>query len=174
MAARTRPPPIRLAARRTGRLHDPVQNASAAAVDDSHTMLLGGLTSADTSTDAVRVVSPQSDSGAGTLPTAVHDSAAAALAGSVYLFGVGTGSTQLDDIVRFGRASTSLTVGHLPSPSSDHAAATINGTVYVVDGYTGTDCLDTIVAYRPGVARMSWLISPLLSATQRSQQPPAI
>src|SRR5439155_9669716 len=64
-----------LVALRTGRLVDPVQDASAVAVDPTHAMLLGGLTRIDTSTDNIRVVSSSGDRPGGHLPSAVHDSA---------------------------------------------------------------------------------------------------
>ena len=111
-------------------------------------MLLGGLTAADTSTDAVRVITARGSRPGGRLPTPAHDLAAAKLGGSVYVFGGGTATRQLDQIVRVGRTNT--TVGRLPAPSSDQAAAAIGDTAYVVGGYTGTRWLDTIVAWRPG------------------------
>ena len=139
---------LHLFARRVGSLADPVQDGPAVALDRSRALLLGGLTASDTSTDAVRVVSATGSRPAGRLPTPVHDSAAARLGGSVYLFGGGDGVRQRDEIVRVGRSGG--VVGRLPAPSSDQAAATIGGTAYVVGGYTGTRWLDTIVAWRPG------------------------
>ncbi len=109
-------------------------------------MLLGGLTAADTSTDAVSVISRNGERTTGRLPTAVHDAAAATLGRSVYLFGGGDGTRQHDEIVRVGRG----VVGRLPAPSSDQAAAAIGGTAYVVGGFTGSHWLDTIVAWSPG------------------------
>jgi DNA-binding beta-propeller fold protein YncE len=150
LAVQPRRRPIHLFARRTGRLHDPVQDASVVALDGSHALLLGGLTASDTSTNAQLLISARGDRPGGRLPTAVHDSAAAEVGGSVYLFGGGTGTSQLDEIVRTARGSKELTVGRLPAPSSDQEAATIDGTVYVVGGYTGRSWLDTIVAWKPG------------------------
>ena len=81
----------------------------------------------------------------------LHDSAAVAIGGSIYLFGGGTGSKQLNTIVRVDPASgATANAGHLPAPSSDQAAAEIAGTAYVIGGYTGSRWLDTIVAWRPG------------------------
>src|SRR5689334_13301877 len=129
-----------------GRLAAPVQDAAAAIVGSSRAMLLGGLTAADTSTDAVRIVGARSDRGAGRLPLAVHDAAAARLGSSVYLFGGGDGARQHSEIVRVGGG----VVGTLPAPSSDQAAAVIGDTAYIVGGFTGTRWLDTIVAWSPG------------------------
>jgi len=142
---------VYIVARRTGRLADPLQDAAAVSLDRSHAMLLGGLTAADTSTNAMQVVSPTGSRSDGRLPSAVHDSAATELDGAVYLFGGGNGTRQLDDIVRIERGARAGTVvGRLPAPSSDQAAAALGDTAYVVGGYTGTRWLDTIVAWKPG------------------------
>jgi YVTN family beta-propeller protein len=138
--------PRTLVARRTGRLDAPLQDAAAVSLDGSRAMLLGGLTAADASTDAVSVISRNGERAPGRLPTAVHDAAAAKLGRSVYLFGGGDGARQHDEIVRVGRG----VIGRLPAPSSDQAAAAIGGTAYIVGGFTGTHWLDTIVAWSPG------------------------
>ncbi len=139
-----RPVEWRLAASITGRLGAPLQDAAPAAARRS-VVLLGGLTSADTSTDGVIRASASGAHTVGRLPSAIHDAAAANLAGQTYVFGGGNGVTQLDQIVR----APATSVGHLPRPSSDQTAATIGGTAYVVGGYTGTQWLDTIVAFDP-------------------------
>jgi DNA-binding beta-propeller fold protein YncE len=117
-------------------------------------MLLGGLTAADTSRADILIVSPARGSAAGSLPEAVHDTAAVRLGHNVYLFGGGTNSgSQSDAIVRVAAAGTpAVVVGRLPAPSSDQAAAAIAGTAYVVGGYTGSRWLNTIVAWHPGSA----------------------
>jgi YVTN family beta-propeller protein len=141
---------LRLVERSAGSLVSPVQDAASAAVGQGRVLLLGGLTSADTSRTDIRVVSGGRDSALGTLPFPVHDSAAVSLGNSAYLFGGGN-TTQLDQIVRVD-SSTGKTsvVGHLPAPSSDQAAASVGDTAYVVGGYTGKAWLDTIVSWRPG------------------------
>ena len=139
-----RPVEWRLAASITGRLGAPLQDAAPAAARRS-VVLLGGLTSADTSTDGVIRASASGAHTVGRLPSAIHDAAAANLAGQTYVFGGGNGVTQLDQIVR----APATSAGHLPRPSSDQTAATIGGTAYVVGGYTGTQWLDTIVAFDP-------------------------
>ena len=142
---------LHLAERQIGRLQAPVQDAAAASLAGGRTMLLGGLTAADTSRADVRLVTGRSDRPAGVLPTAVHDAAAVRLGGAVYLFGGGTNEgTQSDAIVRIDGSGRSAVVGRLPAPSSDQAAAAIDGTAYVIGGYTGARWLDTIVAWRPG------------------------
>ena len=143
---RPRRAPRVLVSRDIGLLRAPLQDAAGVALGRSRAMLLGGLTAADTSTDAVSVVSGATERDAGRLPTAVHDAAAARLGGAVYLFGGGDGTRQHGEIVRIGGG----VVGSLPAPSSDQAAATIGDTAYVVGGFTGTRWLDTIVAWSPG------------------------
>jgi YVTN family beta-propeller protein len=165
---RSRPAPLptgptRLAVRRVGTLGTPVQDAAAAALDGTHAILLGGLTSADTSSDAIRVVTIARDRVAGRLPGALHDSAAVEAGGSVYLFGGGTATSQLDEILRVESNGGTTVVGRLPVRSSDQAAAELDGTAYVVGGYTGSRWLDTIVAWRPGASArvVARLTSPL-------------
>ncbi len=114
--------------------------------------MLGGLTASDISSPDIRVATARGDRVAGTLPTAVHDTAAVKIGGNVYLFGGGTNAgTQSDAIVVVGAdGGGAHQVGQLPAPSSDQSAAAIDGTAYIVGGYTGTQWLDTIVAWRPG------------------------
>jgi YVTN family beta-propeller protein len=127
-----------------------VQDAAAASIG-LHAILLGGLTASDTSTDEILAVTASGSRLIGRLPSARHDTAAAAIGRSVYLFGGGNGVAQLDDIVRVDPTTGQATVvGHLPAASSDSSAAAIGGTAYVVGGFTGTQWLDTIVAFTPG------------------------
>ena len=144
--------PANFTERTTGALPAPLRDPSPAAVG-GRMILAGGLTSADTSSDAVVSAGATSARTIGRLPSPRHDTAAAALGGSVYVFGGGNGVSQLDDIVRVDpRTGASALVGHLPAGSSDSTAAAIAGTAYVVGGYTGSRWLDTIVAWRPGSA----------------------
>jgi YVTN family beta-propeller protein len=133
-----------------GSLAAPLQDAAATRTT-AGVLLLGGLTAADVSSAAILRISSGRARPAGTLPAAVHDSAAVTLGGSAYLFGGGTATSQLDTIVRVtGDGRPAGAAGRLPAPSSDQAAAAIGGTAYVVGGYTGTAWLDTIVSWRPG------------------------
>ena len=144
---------VRLVERHTGRLEQPVQDGAAVALPGG-AMLLGGLSSADTSRTDIRLVGSTADRAAGHLPVALHDTAAVRLGGAVYLFGGGTGSnTQSDQIFRVPLSGTGATVvAHLPAPSSDQSAASIGTTAFVVGGFTGRVWLNTIVAWRPGSA----------------------
>src|SRR5262245_52847673 len=146
----TRRPTVHLATTGNGALSQPLQDAAAVRVDPAHALVLGGLDSTDTSTDAIRLVGASGDRRLGRLPDALHDSAAVSLGGAVYLFGGGTGSGQLDQIVEIDRSGRTRLAARLPAPSSDLAAATIGKTAYIVGGFTGSRWLDTIVAWRPG------------------------
>ena len=139
-----------LAVSSTSKLAAPLQDAAAASLAGAGVLLAGGLTPADTSSDALTVVRRVGVRSLGRLPTALHDGAAASIGDAFYLFGGGDGVAQLDGILRIDRAGRVTTVGRLPSPSSDQAATTVDGTAYVVGGYTGSRWLDTIVAWRPG------------------------
>lgn len=141
----------RLVARPAGALSQPVQDTAATYVDGRGTLLIGGLTAADTSSGDIRRLTGGRDHVIGALSPGRHDAAAVTLGGSPYILGGGDGIRQLDEIVRVdptsGRTSPA---GRLPAPSSDHAAAVIGNTAYVVGGFTGARWLDTIVAWRPG------------------------
>ncbi len=133
----------------SARLPAPLQDAAAARFGTS-VLLAGGLTAADTSSDAISVVGRGGGRLLGRLPGALHDAAAVELGGAAYVFGGGDGTRQLDEILRIDRRGHVTVVGRLPAPSSDQAAAAVDGTAYVVGGFTGTRWLNTIVAWRPG------------------------
>ena len=143
---------VRLVERPTGRLAAPVQDEAVAGLTAQSAMLLGGLTAADTSRTEIRIAGTRSDRAAGALPTGLHDTAAAVLRGSVYLFGGGTAAnTQSDAILRIpATGGTPVQAARLPAPTSDHSAVEVDGTAYVFGGYTGSQWLDTVVAWRPG------------------------
>jgi YVTN family beta-propeller protein len=145
------PRPLHLVEQATGSLPAPLQDASAAA-GPGRVLLLGGLTAADASTDAILGARAGRARPLGTLPSARHDTAAVRIGADAYVFGGGTATSQLDEIVRVDPSGRSSVVGRLPAASSDSAAGVVGGTAYVVGGYTGTRWLDTIVAWRPGRA----------------------
>ncbi|HEX3455030.1 MAG TPA: hypothetical protein VHS03_10415 [Gaiellaceae bacterium] len=114
-------------------------------------ILLGGLNSADYSTNSILSVDGRAVRGEARLPAAVHDAAAARIGSTLYLFGGGDGVGQHAQIVAFNsRTDKVRPVGQLPTPSSDQAGVAIGHTAYVVGGFTGTRWLNTIVAWRPG------------------------
>jgi DNA-binding beta-propeller fold protein YncE len=134
-----------------GNLASAIQDAAAAPYSGG-AVLLGGLTSADASSDEIVTATRAGSQRVGRIPTALHDSAAVKIGRSAYLFGGGTASTQLDTIWMVDPATgAAQATGHLPTGSSDQSAAVIGHTAYIVGGYTGsTRWLDTIVAWSPG------------------------
>ena len=106
-----------LVARRTGTLAQAEQDAAPAPAGGNRVLLLGGLTPADTSSDAITLAGPTGGRVVGRLPGALHDAAAARLGGSVYLFGGGNGTRQLDQILRVPlTGGSAVPVGRLPAP----------------------------------------------------------
>ena len=151
-------------ARPAGSLPAAVQDGSAARVGGS-VLLLGGLDSAITSTNDVRLIANGRAHTIGHLPVAFHDGAAVTIGRSVYEFGGGNGIRQLDQILRVDpRTGSSRAAGRLPAPSSDQAGAELNGTAYIVGGYTGARWLDTIVSWSP--ARGAHVVAHLPSAVR--------
>ena len=142
------PLPVTLVARPGAGLPSPVQDAAAAPWRGG-ALLVGGLTAADVSTSAVELARPAGVSGAGTLPQALHDSAAVRIGRSVFLFGGGDGVAQHAEIQRVAPGRP-VTVAQLPAPSSDQSGTELAGSAYVVGGFTGARWLDTIVAWKPG------------------------
>ena len=84
-----RPPGVALTYRPLFDFAASVQDPASAALGPSRFVLLGGLTAADTSTDAVVVAGWHSSAVRASLPNAQHDAEAAALGGRVYAFGGG-------------------------------------------------------------------------------------
>lgn len=133
-----------------GSLPAAVEDAAAAPLPGGRMALLGGIDSAQLSTDSILVLDGADATPAGTLPLPQHDAQAATLGGDVYVFGGGQVASY-DHILAYDPASASTTqVGSLPTPASDVAVASIGDTAYIVGGYTGASWLDTIIAWSPG------------------------
>jgi hypothetical protein len=144
--------PQRLAYRTLFSLPAPLRDPATAPVGSSQAALLGGLNSADTSTDQVDVVNRHGLVYSGSLPNVQHDAQAATLAGQVYVFGGGSLS-ELNHILGFNPSGHVVRpVGVLPSASSDVAVTQVGNTAYIVGGYDGTNYLNTILAWQPGQA----------------------
>jgi YVTN family beta-propeller protein len=140
-----------LRGRASGSLPAPLQDPALADLGGGRVMLIGGLDSADMSTNEIRLVTGSRTTVIGHLPLAMHDAAAVAIGGKAYLFGGGDGSAQHDEIDVIDPATgTPHQVGTLPSATSDQSAAVVDGTAYVVGGFDGSRWLDTIVAWKPG------------------------
>jgi DNA-binding beta-propeller fold protein YncE len=149
-AARTAGPLQSLVPVAAGSLDAAVQDAAAAPYAGG-AVLLGGLTPADVSSDAIVTATRAGSRQVGRLPGALHDAAAVTIGRNSYLFGGGNGVSQLDAILVVDpRTGAVQRAGRLPAPSSDQAGAAIGRTAYIVGGYTGARWLDTIVAWTPG------------------------
>jgi hypothetical protein len=133
---------------RVGSLPQPVSRLAAVALPDGRILALGGLVGG-TSSDQI-VLGPASGlRRVGRLPVPTHD-AAAALAGSAYLFGGGQ-AVSTDSVVRIDpRSGTARDAGSLGEPLSDLGAATVNGATYIVGGYTGSRFATAVLRFRPG------------------------
>jgi N-acetylneuraminic acid mutarotase len=128
----------------------PVQDPASAALGPSQFVLLGGLTAADTSTDAVTVAGLHSSAVRASLPNDQHDAQAATLGGRVYVFGGGQ-FTQYDHILTYDPRTNSIqTAGSLPRPASDVAVTGDGSTGYVIGGFDGINWLNTVLAFTPG------------------------
>ena len=141
--------PPSLDARAAGSLPAAVQDASSAPLAGGAIALLGGLDAASASRTTILRLANGGAATLGTLPTPLHDAAAATLGGSVYLFGGGEFSSEAG-IFRLDPSNGRVTpVGQLPEPRSDLAAATVGGTAYLIGGFTGQTPLATILAWTP-------------------------
>ena len=121
-------------------------------------VVLGGLRSGDSSTNAVEVLDTRTGalSPQGSLVEATHDAAGTTLGAQLLVIGGGTtapaGSTQIET----GDKATAG--GPLPQARADAGAVSIGHTVYVVGGYDGSAMDSEVVAttdgrrYRPVVA----------------------
>ena len=143
---------VALTYRRLFDLAAPVQDPASAALGPSQFVLLGGLTAADTSTDAVIVAGLHSSAVRASLPNAQHDAQAATLGGRVYVFGGGQ-FTQYDHILTYDPHTNSIqTAGSLPRAASDVAVTGDGSTGYVIGGFDGVNWLNTVLAFTPGAS----------------------
>ena len=114
-------------------------------------VLLGGLRNAGSSGD-VFAFDPTSHRvrRLGALEKAVHDTAAAALNGTVLVLGGGA-ATESSDVQALLASGATSRRGTLPQPRSDLSAVTIGKTVYVIGGYTGSVEVPDVLATTDGV-----------------------
>jgi hypothetical protein len=114
-------------------------------------LVVGGLTAADTTTQAILRVTPARGavSQAGRLPVPVHDAAGAVVAGRDIVFGGGaTAVTSAVQDVTPG--STPKVISHLPQPRADLVAVSDGKAGYVLGGYDGSQGSTTILRTRDG------------------------
>ncbi len=121
--------------------------------DGAGAILAGGLTPADTSTNAVSRLDLSTGriSRIGTVPQAFHDAAGAVISGRVMIFGGGSAAStsSVQAIARAG-SHRGAVVGHLPQPRSDLSAVTLGGAVYLLGGYTGITPLADVLRTTDG------------------------
>ena len=111
-----------------------MQDSATAPLASGSLALLGGIDAAQSSTDAVTVITDGRARAAGTLPGAQHDAQAARLGAQVYVFGGGE-FTEYDHILRYDPVSGQITpAGTLRTPASDVAVAAIGNIAYIVGG----------------------------------------
>jgi N-acetylneuraminic acid mutarotase len=153
----------RLVLRPAGRLPVPVQLPAVSASAGGRVLSLGGLSTADTSTDGIVLLTASGRARmVGHLPVPVHDAAAARIGARVYLIGGGD-TVPSSDVLRVSEDGRVTAAGRLPVAASDVAAASIGSTAYVVGGYTGATPLRSILAFTPGkpVRQVASLPRPL-------------
>jgi hypothetical protein len=117
------------------------------------TLLAGGLTPGDHSSDQVLAVDPTRGtvSTAGRLAQAAHDSAGGVLAGRPFLFG-GGGTTELATIQRGGSGNGSWqVVGRLPDGTrSDLSVVGLGDALLLLGGYDGSQTPTTMLRTTDG------------------------
>jgi hypothetical protein len=115
-------------------------------------VVLGGLTTGDTSTSRIVDVDPVSGEFriTGQLALAVHDSAGAVIGGRYFVFGGGSFSTV--SLVQAFTAGTATQVARLPEARSDLSAATLSATTYIVGGFDGSVMTPAVLATTDGLS----------------------
>lgn len=116
------------------RLPQPISRAVAVA-DGDHVRLLGGRTTAHTSTDQIVDWSPDTPAAVtGHLARRVHDAAGVTVDGNTLLFGGGDGGS-VANVQEVGPTGSGKIVGTLGTPRSDVSAVAIGGTGFVIGGF---------------------------------------
>src|SRR3954447_17227418 len=154
-AAKAELGPARLRFHAVGHLPAPVQVPAGAQVGTDGALVMGGLDPADASSASIVRISGGSARVAGSLPTALHDAAAASVGSRALFMGGGNGGSSSAAIDLVGPGGVATKIGSLPRAASDVAAATVGDAIYLVGGYDGAKPLDTIVRVDPdGRARV--------------------
>ncbi len=132
-------PPARLHVRQLSlRLPRPVaREAVLWGAAPSRVLVAGGLLAGDHSSRSTYTLDLRTGRSTALpdLPTSVHDTAGATVAGAALV--IGGGNAREQSVVQVRRRRGWGVVGHLPSARSDLAALTSGGRVYVVGGYDG-------------------------------------
>jgi hypothetical protein len=141
----------RLVARELSRpLDAPISGEAAVTVGD-RVWVIGGLDSANASTDGVFALDPHSGAlhPVGALTQPLHDEAASASGHSVLVLGGGS-VTSTDSVESLSPGGMAQSTGSLPSPRSDLVAAAVGGRTYVLGGYDGTTPDPAVLATADG------------------------
>jgi hypothetical protein len=120
--------------------------------DTGSFVVLGGLTTGDTSTSRIVDVDPASGVSriAGHLALSVHDGAGAVIGGRFFVFG--GGSTSTVSVVQAFTAGVATPAARLPEARSDLSAATLDGTTYIVGGFNGSVMTPDVLATTDGMS----------------------
>jgi hypothetical protein len=132
------------------RLPEPL-SGEAVVADGGRILVIGGLDAEDVSTSQVLSLDPATGRLAPVAPLseARHDTAAAALGGTVYVFAGGS-ATELDSVESLRPGGVWTTVGSLPTTRSDLSALSVAGRAYMLGGYGGQAPLSPVLATRDG------------------------
>jgi DNA-binding beta-propeller fold protein YncE len=141
--------PLKLRFQAGGTLPMPMQLPAAAPLASDGALVMGGLDQADSSSSAIVRVSGTHARQAGSLPTALHDAAAATVGSRTLFMGGGNGGSSSSAIDLVSPGGVTTRIGALPVAASDVSAAAVGGSIYVVGGYDGQNPLDTIVRVDP-------------------------
>jgi hypothetical protein len=119
--------------------------------DGSRLLILGGLTSPSTSTDAVTALDPVTGAthAAARLAAATHDAAGAMLGGRPFVFGGGS-ATSVATVQAVTPGRVAGTAGQLPTVRSDLSGVTVGSVAYLVGGYDGTTDSPSVLATGDG------------------------
>ena len=136
-------------------------------------LVIGGATGADTSTNRVYLLDPETSkvSPAGTVVQPLHDAAAATLNRETLVFGGGNTST-LDLVQALEPGAVATTVGRLPEALSDLSAVVVGGAAYVFGGFNGSLPSAAVLQTTNGRAftRVARLPTPVRYATVAATQ----
>jgi len=129
---------------------------AARSVVDGVVYVIGGLVRGGGSTDSVLVFDPRSNrwTEAPRLPVAMDHSAAASIAGDIYVFGGGF-ERPTASVYRLTVGSGAWTrLADMPEPRAAGAAVEFDGRIFVVGGFTsGGQLLSTAWLYEPATGR---------------------
>lgn len=135
--AASSPAPVTLRVARALGPMPAARSGIAASAFGTSIVVSGGLSAAGASTDTVIRIDPSgSASTAGTLPSPIHDAAAAELGGR--LITLGGGQLEGSDRIVQVMPAPAHQIGTLPQALSDLVATSIGNVVYVVGGWSGT------------------------------------